>query len=95
MKNDRKIIYCLLGFELVLLSVLMLVAVIRVWNIAPLPEAPAFAQRDVFKDSLYLNYYTSQYEGTSSNTPSTGTAYNYYTFSLSKEGILSQKHTDG
>ena len=92
MKNDRKIIYFLLGFELVLLSVLMLVAVLRAGRDTKLPEAPAFAAGEIFQDSLYLNYYTSQYDD---KVPVGDAEYNYYTFSLSKDGIESHKYTEG
>ena len=93
MKNDRKIICFLLSFELVLLSVLMLVAVIRIGNISGTSsDSPAFMYEEIFQDSLYLKYYTQKEMG-AINTSDAG--YNYYTFSLSKEGIQSQKYTEG
>ena len=92
MKNDRKIIYCLLGFELVLLSVLVLVADLRAGKIIKSSDEPAFAVSDFFQDSLYLNYYTSRYED---KVPVVSAGYNYYTFSLSKDGIQSQKYAEG
>ncbi|MBR5279486.1 MAG: hypothetical protein IKU26_00765, partial [Clostridia bacterium] len=92
MKNDRKIIYFLLSFELVLLSILMLVAVIRIGKIAgDVSDAPAFTHGNLFQDSLYLNYHTQNHTE-DGYTPAVG--YNYYTFSLSNEGIRSQKYTD-
>ena len=52
MKNDRKIVFILLGFELVLLSVLMLVAVLRVGKDVTLPDAPVLSSGSIFEDSI-------------------------------------------
>lgn len=95
MKNDRKIVYFLLGFELVLLSVLMLVAVLRVGNDSEVSSTPVYVPGAIFEDSLYLNFYTSQYNGEVPKSEENQDEYNYYTFSLSNEGIQSQKHTEG
>ena len=95
MKNDRKIVFILLGFELVLLSVLMLVAVLRVGKDVTLPDAPVLSSGSIFEDSIYLNYYTSQYEDDGSGVGESVGDYNYFTFSFSKDGVQSQLHSEG
>ncbi len=93
MKNDRKIVLILFGFELFMLAVLMVIATFRVPGVS-LPTTNAKASNRYFTGSLYLNHFATQSKSfIQAPVSQEESAYLYYTFSLTKDGgVATQRH---
>lgn len=102
MKNDRKIILFLFSLEIVMLAILTTVASFRsqpfklskpeMQEEKGMLHSVGATREDLFPDSLYLNYFTSQFETTVPDAPES--LYNYYTFSFSADGVHTQLYDD-
>ena len=95
MKKDRKILSILFSIEAFMLTILFIVTVFRTADFSDTAESQqklANSKGELFQNSLYLNYFSSA--GITDSNEQAEDQYNYYTFSITSDGIVSTRYNN-